>query len=134
MSKKKIITISIIAVLTIVIVPPILVSGSTFFNSPIITILSTLDFIGTEKEYREEIESTPEAKLFRESFGDNVKTQYWVELGLRKMILSTDNSSIKFTQHIDRSIVIHFWCYNDEERISGYVTNFQLLKESGCFS
>lgn len=133
MNRKRIIIISLIIILTIVIVPPVLKAGSAFFDSPGITIFATLDFISTEKEFRETIESTQEAKLFRESFGENVKTQYWVELGLRKMILSTDESSLKFTQHSDRSIVIYYWCYNNDERISGYVTTFELLKESGCF-
>ncbi|WP_156416039.1 hypothetical protein [Nitrosopumilus sp. Nsub] len=84
---KKIITISIIAVMAIVAIPPILGTGSILFTAPDYTILSTLDFIGTEKEFRETIENTPEAKLFRETFGENVETKYWVELSYRTMYL-----------------------------------------------
>ena len=135
MNKKKIIIISIIAVLTIIIIPAVLTSGSILFTAPGYTIFSTLDFIGTEKEFRETIEATPEAKLFRETFGENVKTQYWVELAYRTMIFSTEenNTQLSFKKMGDRTIVIHHSCHKNDERLGGYVTSFEIIKESGCF-
>lgn len=134
MNKKIIIVISIVAVLTIIIIPPILTTGSILFTAPGYTIFSTLDFIGTEKEFRETIEDTPEAKLFRETFGENVKTKYWVELAHRTMVFSTEeNTNLTFKQMGDRTIVIHYSCHKNDERIGGYATSFEILKESGCF-
>lgn len=134
MNKKKLIIISISVILAVIIIPPVLTSGSILFTAPDYTILSTLDFIGTEKEFREEIENTPEAKLFRDTFGENVKTQYWVELGYRTMTFTAEkNTTLSFKQMGDRTIVIHYSCHINDERLGGYITSFEMLKESGCF-
>jgi hypothetical protein len=134
MNKKKIIIISIVVVLSIIIIPTVLTTGSILFTAPEYVMFSTLDFIGTEKEFREIIENTPEAKLFRETFGENVKTKYWVELAYRTMVFSTEeNTTLTFKQMGDRTIVIHYSCHKNDERIGGYVTSFEILKESGCF-
>ena len=134
MNKKKII-ISIVAVLAIIIIPPVLTAGSILFTAPGYTIFSTLDFIGTEKEFRETIEDTPEVKFFRESFGENVKTRYWVELGYRTMIFSVEenNTQLTFKQMGDRTMMIYHSCHKNTERIGGYITSFEILKESKCF-
>lgn len=134
MNKKKLIIISIVAVLAIIIIPPVLTGGSILFTEPGYTIFSTLDFIDTEKKFRETIEATPEAKLFRETFGENVKTKYWVELVYRAMEFSTDeNTNLLFKQEGDRTIMLYYSCYKNDKMIGDHNVSFEILKESGCF-
>ena len=133
---KKNITIIGISIISIIIIVVILSAGSMIIDSPVLVILATIDFIRAEQEYMELVESTEEAKLFRETFPD-VRTEYYLEIGKRTLVLTNneygDDTALYFRQFFDRTLSISYWCPTNEESLYGSSNNIDELKDSGCF-
>lgn len=135
MSRYKIIGIVLLSLIVIIVIT-ILSTGSMLINSPVMVILATIDFIGTEQEFRDLVESTEEAKLFRETFPNTI-TQYHLEIGKRTIVFLSKSSSydatIHFRQNFDRTMHISYWCHLGDESSFGKVNSIDKLKESSCF-
>ena len=135
MNNKKIVIIVVSAIIVIA-MGIVLSAGSMILDSPVLVILATLDFIGTEQEFRNLVESTEEAKLFRETF-PNSTTQYYLEIGKRTLIfenkITAYDATIHFVQLYDRTLFISYWCDKGNESLFGHVDNVDELKESGCY-
>lgn len=135
MTKYKILGI-VISVIIIIITVVILSTGSMLIDSPVLVILATVDFIGTEQEFRDLVESTEEAKLFRKAFPDTT-TQYYLEIGKRTIVFSNKinqyDTTMHFMQHFDRTLIISYWCDLGETTSFGVIKSVDELKATPCF-
>ena len=135
--KYKILTI-ILAILGILILGIVLAGGSILLDSPILVILTTVDFIGTEHEYREIVGNTKEAQLFIEIF-PTYTTEYYLEIGKRTLILLNEDeegkeSKLRFKQTFDRTISISHWCELEHDSYYGFIDSIDEMKSSDCFN